>query len=87
MSYLEFIKENVTINVFISVIVYTLFSTIHEKILIPILDIILDILLDKFKIKDRDFDIGPKKIKYGVIIKEILSTIILLSLIYIFRKF
>lgn len=83
MSYLQFIKENVTINVFISVIVYSLFSSLHEKILIPI----LNILLDKFNLKDQEFDIGPKKIKYGIVIKQILSTIILLSVIYIFKKF
>ena len=84
MSFLQFIKENVTINVFISVIVYSLFSCIHEKILIPILDILL---LDKFELKDQDIEIGQKKIKYGFITKQILSTIILLSVIYIFKKF
>ena len=84
MSFLQFIKENLTINLLISVIVYSLFSCIHEKILIPILDILL---LDKFELKDQDIEIGQKKIKYGFITKQIISSIILLSLIYVFKKF
>ncbi len=80
MSYINFIKKHITLTVLISVTVFNLFSNLHDKILSPLLNyIVLDNLsLDKF-----NFTLKDMTIKYGLFIKDVLYTIILLTMFYI----
>jgi large-conductance mechanosensitive channel len=84
MSYSEFIKKNVTVNLLISVIVYGLFSNILELITTPLLDIMF---MDRFDLEKLQVKIKGKNIKYGLVINQIITSLILLSLIYFFQKF
>ena len=79
MAYLNFIKKNITLNLLISVIVYNLISNLLELILLPLIDILI---MDKFDLDKFKVVIKGKHIDYGLFIRNILSTLILLFAIY-----
>lgn len=84
-SFIEFLKQKITISVLITVVVFNIFNPIADDIFTPLVGYIVDPskYLDDSKITLN----SNYELKYGIIIKQIMVSIIVLGLIYYVDRF
>jgi large-conductance mechanosensitive channel len=84
-SFIQFLKQKITISVLITVVVFNIFNPIADDIFTPLVGYIIDPskYLDDSKITLNDnYDL-----KYGIIIKQIIVSVVVLGLIYYIDRF
>lgn len=84
-SFIQFLKQKITISVLITVVVFNIFNPVADDIFVPLISNFLDPIvdLDNMKIKLNDKD----EIKYGTVLKQIIVAILVLGLIYYVERF
>lgn len=84
-SFIQFLKQKITITVLITVIVFNIFNPIADDIFVPAISHVLDPIvdLDDMKIKLNEED----EIRYGFVLKQIIVAILVLGLIYYTDRF
>lgn len=84
-SFIQFLKQKITISVLITVVVFNIFNPIADDIFSPLVGYIIDPskYLDDSKITLND----NYELKYGIIIKQIIVSVVVLGLIYYVDKF
>lgn len=84
-SFIQFLKQKITISVLITVVVFNIFNPVADDIFAPLISNFLDpvVDLDNMKIKLNEKD----EIKYGTVLKQIIVAILVLGLIYYVERF
>lgn len=84
-SFIQFLKQKITITVLITVIVFNIFNPLADDVFTPIVGYIID---PDGKLDDAMIKLNYKnEIKYGTVLKQIIVAIIVLGLIYYFDRF
>jgi len=84
-SFIQFLKQKITVSVLITVVVFNIFNPIADDIFTPLVGYIIDPskYLDDSKITlNNNYDL-----KYGIIIKQIIVSMVVLGLIYYIDRF
>jgi large-conductance mechanosensitive channel len=84
-SFVQFLKQKITISVLITVVVFNIFNPVADDIFGPLIGYIIDPSghLDNSKIKLNEI----YEVKYGTSIKQFIVAIIVLGLIYYVDRF
>lgn len=84
-SFIQFLKQKITVSVLITVVVFNIFNPIADDIFTPLVGYIIDPIkyLDDSKITLND----KYELKYGIIIKQIIVSVVVLGLIYYIDRF
>lgn len=84
-SFIQFLKQKITVSVLITVVVFNIFNPIADDIFTPLIGYIVDPIkyLDDSKITLN----SNYELKYGIIIKQFIVSIIVLGLIYYVDRF
>lgn len=84
-SFVQFLKQKITISVLITVVVFNIFSPVADNLFEPLIGYIIDPIrnLDNSNIELNE----NYEIKYGMVIKKIIVAIIILGLIYYVDRF
>lgn len=84
-SFIQFLKQKITVSVLITVVVFNIFNPIADDIFTPLIGYIVDPIkyLDDSKITLN----SNYELKYGIIIKQFIVSIIVLGLIYYADRF
>ncbi len=84
-SFIQFLKQKITVSVLITVVVFNIFNPVADDVFTPLIGYIVDPdkYLDDSKITLND----NYELKYGIIIKQIIVSVVVLGLIYYVDKF
>jgi len=84
-SFVQFLKQKITISVLITVVVFNIFNPIADDIFGPLIGYIIDPskYLDDSKITLNN----NYELKYGSIIKQFIVSVMVLGLIYYVDRF
>ena len=84
-SFVQFLKQKITISVLITVVVFNIFNPIADDIFSPLIGYIRDPsnYLDDSKITLN----SNYELKYGIIIKQFIVSVVVLGLIYYIDRF
>tara|TARA_B110001452_G_scaffold78096_1_gene63693 strand:- start:18291 stop:18560 length:270 start_codon:yes stop_codon:yes gene_type:complete len=84
-SFIQFLKQKITISVLITVVVFNIFNPIADDIFGPLVGYIIDPKrnLDDYTVKLNE----NYMLKYGTFIKQVIVSIIVLGLIYYVDRF
>jgi hypothetical protein len=84
-TFIQFLKQKITITVLITVVVFNIFNPMADDIFVPLISHILDPIVDlddiKIKLNEKD------EIKYGFVLKQLIVAILVLGLIYYTERF
>jgi hypothetical protein len=84
-SFIQFLKQKITITVLITVVVFNIFNPVADDIFVPAISHVLDPIvdLDNMMIKLNE----KNEIKYGYVLKQFIVSVIVLALIYYTERF
>ena len=84
-SFIQFLKQKITVSVLITVVVFNIFNPVADNIFTPLVGYIID--PSKY-LEDSKITVNNKYVmKYGIIIKQIIVSVVVLGLIYYVDKF
>jgi len=84
-SFVQFLKQKITISVLITVVVFNIFNPIADDIFSPLVGYIID--PSKYLEESKITLNSNYEMKYGIIIKQIIVSVVVLGLIYYADKF
>jgi large-conductance mechanosensitive channel len=84
-SFIQFLKQKITISVLITVVVFNIFNPISDDIFTPLVGYIID--PSKYLEESKITLNSNYEMKYGAIIKQIIVSVVVLGLIYYVDKF
>jgi len=84
-SFIQFLRQKITVSVLITVVVFNIFNPIADDIFTPLVGYIIDPskYLDNSKIVLND----KYELKYGIIIKQVIVSVVVLGLVYYVDRF
>lgn len=84
-SFINFLKQKITVSVLITVVVFNIFNPLADDIFSPLVGYIIDPsgYLDESKLRLNE----KYEIKYGYLIKQIIVSVIILGLIYYSERY
>ena len=84
-SFVQFLKQKITISVLITVIVFNIFSPVADNLFEPLIGYIID---QNGHLDNSIIELNENyEIKYGMVIKKFIVAIIVLGLIYYVDRF
>jgi large-conductance mechanosensitive channel len=84
-SFIQFLKQKITVSVLITVVVFNIFNPVADDIFTPLVGYIVD--PSKY-LEDSKITLNSNyEMKYGIIIKQFIASIVVLGLIYYVDKF
>jgi large-conductance mechanosensitive channel len=84
-SFVQFLKQKITISVLITVVVFNVFSPVADNLFEPLIGYIID---QNGHLDNSIIELNENyEIKYGMVIKKFIVAIIVLGLIYYVDRF
>ena len=84
-SFVQFLKQKITISVLITVVVFNIFSPVADNLFEPLIGYIID---QNGHLDNSIIELNENyEIKYGMVIKKFIVAIIVLGLIYYVDRF